>query len=199
MFAGLKIYDDHLSVFQSKQLLRLKYYTISERKWRGGQTLSNFYFVIQFIIFFGNIWVSDTCCWFMNIVAQMMIELTGRGTMMKLLRLAVRRLFCLKRIEMEKNGFLYFSSFHKKKTIDLTNISLSVPKVCIWKLCRQILSNLLLFTGCTSTFIKDKVEYDLNCFRCLEQISVLDFKGLGKYCPNFCNFLKRPNISKKKN
>ena len=114
MFAGLKIYDDHLSVFQSKQLLRLKYYTISERKWRGGQTLSNFYFVIQFIIFFGNIWVSDTCCWFMNIVAQMMIELTGRGTMMKLLRLAVRRLFCLKRIEMEKNGFLYFSSFHKK-------------------------------------------------------------------------------------
>ena len=41
VFAGLKIYDDHLSVFQSKQLLRLKYYTISERKGRRGQNLSN--------------------------------------------------------------------------------------------------------------------------------------------------------------
>ena len=30
MFAGLKIYDDHLSVFQSKQLLRMKYYITSE-------------------------------------------------------------------------------------------------------------------------------------------------------------------------
>ena len=54
-----------------------------------------------------------TLSWFMNIVAQMMIRSIGRGMMMKSVKLVVRRLFCLKRIEMEKNGFLYFSSFPK--------------------------------------------------------------------------------------
>ena len=44
-------------------------------------------------------------------------------------KVAVSRLFCLNRIEMEKTVF--FTFLPQKQTIHLANTSLSVPKVCI--------------------------------------------------------------------
>ena len=87
----------------------------------------------------------------MKIVGQMVMRLIGRERMMKLLKVAVSRLFCLKRIEMEKNGFLYFSS---SKTNNPSGQYFTVcPKKFVFEsFARQILSN-LLFTG--SNFLKN--------------------------------------------